>query len=47
MTAKEPDAHGQLWNIDPAHRPPQTVLDDMPTTTEQKVVPDEAVRQGA
>ena len=28
---------GQLWNVGPAHGPQQTVLDDVPTPTDQKV----------
>jgi hypothetical protein len=30
---------GQLWNVGPAHGPQRTVLDDLPTPTDQKVVP--------
>jgi hypothetical protein len=28
---------GQLWNVGPAHGPQQTVLDDVPTPTDQRV----------
>ena len=30
------DARGQPWNINPAHGPQRTVLDDVPTPTDQK-----------
>jgi hypothetical protein len=32
------DRCGQIWNIDPAHDRRRTVLDDVPTPTDQKVV---------
>ena len=28
---------GRLWNVVPAHGPPRTVLDELPTPTDQKV----------
>jgi hypothetical protein len=34
-----PDARGQLWNIGPAHDHWRTVLDDLPTPTDQ-MLPD-------
>ena len=34
-----PDACGQLWDIDPAHDRRRTVLDDLPTPTDQTVMP--------
>ena len=30
---------GQLWNVDPAHGPQRTALDDAPIPTDLKVVP--------
>ena len=32
-------AYGQLCNIGPAHRPQPTVLDDVPATTDQPLIP--------
>ena len=35
--------YGQLWNVGPAQRPQQAVLDDVLTPTDLMVVPDEVV----
>lgn len=36
---------GQLWNVGPAHRRQQTVLNDLPMPTDLMVVPVEAPRE--
>ena len=38
-----PDAHGQLWNIDPAHDWRRTVLDDVPHSYGSDAQPRESV----